>query len=64
MSAHGNALEKAKKHTHKKGDDGKCTVCDMVVGNEGKVDDKGKKASLEYSFTKNRGAKNNDTEND
>lgn len=58
MSSHAKALDKAKKHTHKKGSEGKCTVCDLVMGNEGKVDDKGKKPVKEF------GAKNNDSEED
>jgi hypothetical protein len=58
MSSHAKALDKAKKHTHKKGEDGKCTICDLVIGNEGKVDDKGKKPGKEF------GAKNNDSQED
>lgn len=58
MSSHDKALDKAKKHTHKKGSDDKCTVCNMVMGNEGKVDDKGKRPTKEF------GAKNNDSEED
>lgn len=64
MSRHSKALDKAKKHAHKKGSDGKCTVCDLVVGNEGKVDDKGSKPHLDYKFNKNEGAKNNDSDTD
>lgn len=58
MSSHSKALEKAKKHSHKKGKDGKCEVCNMVMGNEGKVDDKGKRPVKEF------GAKNNDSQKD
>lgn len=58
MSSHAKALDSKKKHTHKKGSDSKCTVCDLVMGNEGKVDDKGKKPVKEF------GAKNNDSEED
>lgn len=58
MSSHEKALEKAKKHAHKKGKDGKCDICNMVMGDEGKVDDKGKKPRKEF------GAKNNDSEED
>lgn len=57
MSSHSKALEKAKKHSHKKGKDGKCTVCDMVMGG-GKLDEKGKKPKVEW------GAKNNDSQED
>ena len=62
MSAHEKALEKAKKHSHKKGKDGKCEVCDKVMnlvkGDEGEVDDKGKLPRREF------GAKNNDSQED
>lgn len=58
MSSHSKALEKAKKHSHKKGKDGKCEICNMFMGNEGNVDDKGKKPHKEF------GAKNNDSEED
>lgn len=58
MSSHAKALDKKGKHAHKKGEDNKCTVCDLVMGNEGKVDDKGKKPTKEF------GAKNNDSEED
>lgn len=58
MSSHDKALDKAKKHTHKKGSDGKCTICNMVMGSEGKVDEKGKRPTKEF------GAKNNDSEED
>lgn len=58
MSSHSKALDKAKKHTHKKGADGKCTVCNMTMGDEGKVDDKGMMPKKEF------GAKNNDSEED
>ncbi len=36
----------------------------MVKGNEGKVDDKGQKAKKSYSFQKDEGAKNNDSQED
>jgi hypothetical protein len=62
MSSHSKALDKKEKHKHKKGADEKCIHCgkvmDMVDGNEGKVDDKGKKPKKEF------GAKNNDSEED
>jgi len=58
MSSHEKALEKAKKHSHKKGKDGKCEVCNMAMGDEGKVDDKGKNPKKEF------GAKNNDSQED
>lgn len=58
MSSHDKALDKAKKHSHKKSADGKCTVCDLVMGNEGKVNEKGKRPVSEF------GAKNNDSEED
>lgn len=57
MSSHSKALEKAKKHSHKKGKDGKCEVCNMVMEG-GKLDEKGKKPHKEF------GAKNNDSEED
>lgn len=64
MSAHDKALDKAKKHTHKRGEDDKCTICNMVMTKDGEADEKGKKPNMEYKFNKDRGAKNNDTEND
>lgn len=64
MSSHDKALKKAGKHSHKKGGDGKCTVCDLVMGNEGKVDDRGNKPKMDYKFNKNEGAKNNDSQED
>lgn len=57
MSSHEKALEKKKKHVHKM-KDGKCEICNMVKGDEGEVDDKGKKPRPEF------GAKNNDSEED
>lgn len=39
-------------------------IGNMVKGNEGKVDDKGKKAKKAYSFQVDEGAKNNDSETD
>lgn len=51
-------MDKAKKHKHKKDKEGKCEICNMVMGNEGDVDDKGKKPKPEF------GAKNNDSEED
>ena len=53
MSSHSKALEKAK---------GK--IGNLVKGNEGKVDDKGKKAKTSYKFNKNEGSKNNDSQED
>lgn len=58
MSAHDKALEKAKKHTHKKGSDGKCTICNMVMTKDGEADEKGMRPRKEF------GAKNNDSEED
>jgi hypothetical protein len=58
MSSHEKALEKKEKHKHKKGKEGKCEVCNMVMGDEGKVDEKGKRPMKEF------GAKNNDSEED
>lgn len=57
MSSHDKALD-GKKHKHHMGKDGKCTVCNLVMGDEGKVDDKGKRPTKEF------GAKNNDSEED
>lgn len=64
MSAHDKAMDKASKHTHKMGDDGKCKICNMVMKGEGKIDDKGKKPFEQYNFQSNQGAKNNDSMND
>jgi len=64
MHSKEKALSKMSKHKHKKGKDGKCEVCNMVMGNEGKVDDKGKKPDMSYKFNRNEGAKNNDSEED
>jgi hypothetical protein len=58
MSSHSKALEKAKKHSHKKGKDGKCEICNMVMEHDGKLDEKGRKLRPEF------GAKNNDSEED
>lgn len=58
MSSHDKALDKAKKHSHKKGADGKCEVCNMVMETGGKLDEKGKRPYKEF------GAKNNDSEED
>lgn len=58
MESKEKALKKASKHKHKKSKDGKCEVCNMVMGNEGKFDDKGKVPKKEF------GAKNNDSEED
>lgn len=56
MSSHDKALEK--KHTHKMGSDGKCTICNMVMTKDGEADEKGKRPTKEF------GAKNNDSEED
>ena len=64
MSSHEEALEKAKKHKHVKSKDGKCKICNMVMEHGGKLDEKGKKPKGEYSFSKNQGAKNNDSQED
>jgi len=58
MSSHEKALEKKEKHKHKKGKDGKCEVCNMVMETGGDLDDKGKVPTKEF------GAKNNDSEED
>lgn len=58
MSAHDKALEKGKKHSHKRGADGKCEVCNTVMETGGKLDEKGKRPRPEF------GAKNNDSEED
>lgn len=47
----------------KKGKDIK-GVNNLVKGNEGKVDDKGKKVKGSYRFNKDEGAKNNDSQED
>lgn len=56
MSSHSKALEKAKKHSHKKNKEGKCEVCNMVMETGGKLDEKGKVPKKEF------GAKNNDSQ--
>lgn len=56
MNSHTKALEKAKKHAHKKGEDGKCTVCNMVM--EKIKNEKGETPRKEF------GAKNNDSQED
>ncbi len=58
MSAHEKAIEKAKKHSHKKGKDGKCEICNLVMEEGDDLDEKGKKPHKEF------GAKNNDSEED
>ncbi len=74
MSAHEKALEKAKKHSHKKGKEGKCLICGKKLQNvendkgkdedeeeeeEGKeLDEKGRRPKKEF------GAKNNDSQED
>lgn len=58
MNSRERALEKAKKHSHKKGSDGKCEVCNMVMKAAEDLDEKGKKPKPEF------GAKNNDSEED
>ena len=58
MSSHDKALEAKKKHTHKRGSDGKCSICNVSMkGSEG-LDEKGKKPHKEF------GAKNTDSEED
>lgn len=47
----------------KKGKDVK-GVNNLVKGNEGKVDDKGKKVKGSYKFIRDEGAKNNDSQED
>lgn len=64
MSSHAKALDKSPKHSHKMGDDGHCTVCNIVMEKDAEADEKGKKPKEQYSFQKNQGAKNNDSEND
>lgn len=51
-------MEKAKKHSHKKGKDGKCTICNVSMKGSDDIDEKGKKPKPEF------GAKNNDSEED
>lgn len=58
MSAHEKALDKKKKHSHKEGEDGKCTICNMVMSEDDDADEKGKMPKKEF------GAKNNDSEED
>lgn len=58
MSSHDKALDKAKKHTHKKNSEGKCEVCNLVMKGSDDLDEKGKKPRPEF------GAKNNDSEED
>lgn len=54
MSSHDKAL----KHKHKKGKNGKCEICNMVMEEGKDLDEKGKKPKKEF------GAKNNDSEED
>lgn len=58
MSSHSKALEKKKKHTHKRDKDGKCEICNEVKETGGKLDEKGKRPKPEF------GAKNNDSQED
>ena len=58
MTSHSKALDKEAKHKHKKGKDGKCEVCNMVMETGGKLDEKGKLPRREF------GAKNNDSQED
>ena len=58
MESKEKALEKMKKHSHKKGKGGKCEVCDMVMEEGRDLDEKGKKPKKEF------GAKNNDSQED
>lgn len=58
MASHEKALEKKKKHVHKKDKDGKCEVCNMVMEEGNELDEKGKKPKKEF------GAKNNDSQED
>ena len=64
MSSHDKALKKKEKHTHKKGEDGKCKICNMVMEKDSEADEKGKTPFEQYKFQSNQGAKNNDSEND
>lgn len=56
MSSHGKALDKAKKHSHKKDKDGKCEVCNIVMTKF--KDENGETPRKEW------GAKNNDSQQD
>lgn len=58
MKSHAKALEKKRKHAHKKDEDGKCEICNMVMEKGGDLDEKGKMPKKEF------GAKNNDSEED
>lgn len=58
MSSHSKALDKAKKHTHKRGKEGKCEVCNMVMKDSDELGEKGKRPHKEF------GAKNNDSQED
>lgn len=58
MNSKEKALEKKSKHSHKKGSDGKCTVCNMVMKDSEELGEKGKVPKKEF------GAKNNDSEQD
>lgn len=58
MSSFEKAMDKAKKHKHSKGKDGKCDVCNMVMKGDKDLDEKGKRPKPEF------GAKNNDSEED
>lgn len=58
MNSHEKALEKKKKHAHKKNKDGKCEICNMVMTKDGEADEKGKMPKREF------GAKNNDSQED
>lgn len=64
MSSHDKALKKAEKHTHKRGSDGRCTVCNIVMTKDAEADEKGETPKKQYSFQNVQGAKNNDIEND
>jgi hypothetical protein len=58
MSAHEKALKSASKHSHKKGKDGKCEICNMVMTEGKELDEKGRRPKKEF------GAKNNDSQED
>lgn len=58
MNSTEKALEKKKKHSHKKDTDGKCEVCNMDMSESKDLNEKGKKPRPEF------GAKNNDSEED
>ena len=58
MESKERALEKAKKHSHKKDKDGKCEVCNMVMEEGKELNEKGKRPKPEF------GAKNNDSQED